>query len=165
MVRLFLPYAAKYPNTVWVGPCPANDLSVFTEFWQAFAQEAGYQMPASRVRACVHCYRSAAECAVRLEQAKALGYLVWFTEFGRLLGLDLTVRQQAEDTAQMVAMLEADDQVERYAYWPGAFVWGQEVPYNPWTSWAPLAVPLYWWDQKTVVGYALTHVGQVYAGK
>ena len=108
---------------------------------------------------CFHCYDSAANCAARLEQAKRLGYPVWVTEFGRPLDPDLTPRQQAEDTRQMVATLEADPQVERYAYWPAVYRPGLEVPQ---LFWAPLAQPLVSWDQQTIVGYALTEAGEAY---
>ena len=162
MVSAFVPYVEQYPDTVWVGPCPAYDLVWFTMFWERFEQVAGYEMPRERIRMCFHCYDSAANCAVRLERAKALGYPVWVTEFGRPLGLDMTLRQQAEDTAQMVAILESDPQVERYAYWPATYRPGWEVPG---LTWMPLAVPLVGWDQETVVGYTLTLVGQTYAGQ
>lgn len=170
MVTLFVPYANKHPDVVWVGPCPAYDLGLIPAFWTEFEEQAGYAMPSEKIRICLHCYYGAQECLRQVEAAARVGDLmdiphpsVWLTEFGQVLGLDLTIRQQVNEMRQLAEALKTDTRVERYAYWPGLLRPGYEVRNGALSAWQPLAYDFYGYDLKTIVGSKLTDVGSMYA--
>lgn len=170
MVTAFIPYAARYPGTVWVGPCVAYDLSLIPQFWQEYAHRTGSPMPPGQIRACVHRYGSAAETLRRVEEAAAVAgsmglpeRSVWLTEFGLPLGQRQTMESRLADTRALLAGLESSPYVERYAYWPGLY-WPLPSAAEPWTGAIPLLYVVYLpgGSGDHPAGYRLTAMGRVY---
>jgi hypothetical protein len=166
-VRLFRQVEAAWPDKVWVGPCLAGNLGYLRAFWTEYQRQTGQLPDKSNHRLCLHCYAEAAHCINATQAHLITGAdfgldTIWLTEFGMPLGLYYSIDDARKENGALVAWLEANPQVERYAYWSAMIPhYGYTVPGKPISGFNPLAY--IWISQDARKLERLTDMGEWYA--
>jgi len=155
----------KHPNHEYILLNLAGSLQYALEFSAAYDKLTGKPWP-DGARLGYHCYNPAHACIARLHDAKTIARTIgapsiWLTEFGTPLGIDTTMKDRARDLDQLIAYMERDAAIERYAYF------ATMLPDNlcndiadPTIGWIPLAYQVFRKDE-----IRLSYTGKWYAYK
>jgi hypothetical protein len=166
-VNLFLQVEKTWPEKIWIGPCLAGDPLYLRRFWTEYQKQTGHPPDPKTHRLCLHCYADALTCAHQIDSHLSNGAIfgldrIWLTEFGLHLGTTRSIDQTIAQNAALVACMEADPRVERYAYWSALIPdYGYLVPSKPISGFHPLA--FYWLNLDGSKEERLTDMGEWYA--
>lgn len=144
MVEVSTPFVAwaVQNGVVLVGPCPAQDVGQWADFWAAFERINGWLPELGGRRLCMHCYLDNAQCLAiveqNIEQAIAAGWPydpitgrpyggapLWWAEYGDRVEpgkpLDAALEVDKQHLVNVLACPPASYWVGRVAHWPLAY--------------------------------------------